>query len=118
VTSLLKLSNGLLATGSRDNTVKIWDLNTGECTSTLEGHKSYVSLLIKGADFLLTGTEPVDNTVKIWDLNTETCLQTWKNHYVCEGRTLIQLPCGRLVTTTEYGKQVTIVETRRFAPSS
>jgi len=28
--------------GSWDNTLKVWDVATGECVATLEGHSSYV----------------------------------------------------------------------------
>jgi len=31
-----------LATGSRDNTAKLWDLSSGQCTSTLEVCASFV----------------------------------------------------------------------------
>jgi len=31
-----------LASASRDNTVKIWDANSGDCLQTLEGHSEHV----------------------------------------------------------------------------
>ena len=31
-----------VASGSDDNTVKLWDVTSGECLQTLEGHSSYV----------------------------------------------------------------------------
>ncbi|KAF2788429.1 WD40 repeat-like protein, partial [Melanomma pulvis-pyrius CBS 109.77] len=32
-----------LASGSGDQTVKIWDASSGECLSTLKGHSGYVN---------------------------------------------------------------------------
>ena len=31
-----------IVSGSEDNTLKVWDVATGECLATLEGHSSYV----------------------------------------------------------------------------
>ena len=30
-----------VASGSKDNSIKIWDTNTGACESTLSGHSRY-----------------------------------------------------------------------------
>ena len=32
-----------IASGSRDNTLKIWNVQTGKCESTLSGHSRYVT---------------------------------------------------------------------------
>ena len=31
-----------VVSASNDNTLKVWDMETGECVATLEGHSSYV----------------------------------------------------------------------------
>ena len=31
-----------VVSGSKDNTLKVWDIATGECVATLEGHSMYV----------------------------------------------------------------------------
>ena len=31
-----------VVSGSRDDTLKVWDVATGECVATLEGHSGYV----------------------------------------------------------------------------
>ena len=31
-----------VVSGSYDNTLKVWDVATGKCVATLEGHSSYV----------------------------------------------------------------------------
>lgn len=63
--------NGILvATGSMDNTAKLWDVETGEEIFSLNGHTAeIVSLHFNSdGDKILTGS--FDNTAKIWDLST------------------------------------------------
>ena len=52
--------------GSHDQTIKIWDANTGECLKTLEGHSSYVGSVAFSPDGTKIISGSLDNTVKIW----------------------------------------------------
>ena len=38
VWSVAALEGGLLASGSEDNTVKVWEVASGRCVATLQGH--------------------------------------------------------------------------------
>ncbi|KAF1965715.1 HET-R [Bimuria novae-zelandiae CBS 107.79] len=69
-----------LASGSRDNTVKIWDASSGACLSTLKGHSSHISSVAFSPDStqLTSGSE--DKTVKIWDASSGACLSTLEGH--------------------------------------
>ena len=40
------LSVNKLASGSRDNTIKIWDLVTGQCLQTIEEHEKSVNCIL------------------------------------------------------------------------
>ena len=55
VTSLMVLKDGRLASGSRDRTIKIWDLDltSPRCLLTLSGHTGFIFCLSEGADGLL-----------------------------------------------------------------
>ena len=61
-------SQGLLASGSFDNTIKIWDSNdsnTWKCIQTLEGHTNYVySVAWNTQGRLASGSD--DRRIKIW----------------------------------------------------
>jgi WD40 repeat protein len=58
--------------GSRDNTIKIWDLDTGTEKFTLQGHRNSVRAISVTPDgkTVISGSD--DNTIKIWDVVTET----------------------------------------------
>ena len=38
----LDLADGVILSGSYDKSVKVWDMMTGECLRTIEGHESLV----------------------------------------------------------------------------
>ena len=71
-------SNKLISS-SEDETIKIWDLHTGECLKTLFDHSNEVtSILInnKNDEFISGST---DGTIKIWNLNDYKCIKTLNN---------------------------------------
>lgn len=52
-----------------DNTIKIWDIKTGSCINTLNGHKSYIRSLAFGDNNCILSNSN-DKTVKIWGLKS------------------------------------------------
>ena len=61
--------DGLLASGSYDMTIKLWDISTMNCVGTLKGHTNYVvSVAFNGAGMLASGSK--DKSIKHWDINT------------------------------------------------
>ncbi|NCR45853.1 MAG: protein kinase [Microcystis aeruginosa G13-01] len=59
-----------LASGSRDNTIKIWEVATGKELRTLTGHSEIVFSVAYSPDgrYLASGSR--DNTIKIWEVAT------------------------------------------------
>ena len=59
-----------LATGSEDNTAKIWDVESGKEVIQMKGHMSavYCVTFNPSGKYLATGSG--DNTVKIWDFKS------------------------------------------------
>ncbi|XP_068633013.1 lissencephaly-1 homolog [Battus philenor] len=69
-----------LASGSRDKTVKIWDVSTGQCLATLVGHDNWVrgAAWHPGGRYLLTASD--DKTLRVWDVAHTRCLKTLYAH--------------------------------------
>jgi COMPASS component SWD3 len=58
----------IIASGSEDNTIKIWDLNSGVCLATLEGHEAGVRAIAISPDGQLLISGSADHTIKLWQL--------------------------------------------------
>lgn len=53
-----------LVSGSWDGTAKIWDVETGQCKQTLEGHSHAVSVLSLPNGITITGSQ--DKKIRLW----------------------------------------------------
>ena len=60
-----------IASGSDDNTIKLWDASTGEALRTLKGHKSAVSSVSFSPDSTQIASGSADGTIKSWDASGE-----------------------------------------------
>ena len=66
----------LLATGSYDQTIRIWDTATGQELQTLTGHNGGVFGLSFRPDGRVLASASSDRTVKLWDVATGQRLDT------------------------------------------
>ncbi|KAI0244446.1 hypothetical protein L0F63_002203 [Massospora cicadina] len=68
----------LLVTGSADNTIRVWSLQTGQCLRQSFGHLGDVTCLDMDTLRIVSGS--ADGTVKVWDLDTGRCMHTLVGH--------------------------------------
>src|SRR5260221_13840117 len=71
---------GLLASASKDKTIKLWDPHTGEHLRTLEGHSYFVMSVGFSPDGGLLASASLDKTIKLWDPHTGEHLRTLEGH--------------------------------------
>ncbi|KAJ3010945.1 UNVERIFIED_CONTAM: hypothetical protein HDU68_001883 [Siphonaria sp. JEL0065] len=57
----------MLATGSGDTTIRIWDLNTETPRHTLQGHSNWVQILAWSPDAKYLTSGSMDKSIRIWD---------------------------------------------------
>ena len=74
VKSLALLSEDLLASGSCDSSIKIWNLTTALAIKTLNEHKGCVNALISleylNKTYLISASD--DSTIKVWNSTFES----------------------------------------------
>jgi WD40 repeat protein len=66
---------------SRDNTLKVWDLDSGRELLTLVGHSSQVNGVAVTPDGKRAVSASSDKTLKIWDLESGAVIATFH----CDG---------------------------------
>ena len=68
-----------LASGSKDNSIKLWDVDTGECLRTLTGHSgTVISLHLLPNNILASGS--LDKSIKLWNVSSGECIRTLNGH--------------------------------------
>src|SRR6266702_2319742 len=60
----------LLASGSNDQTVRLWDVATGRQIRALEGHTDDISGISFSADSRILASKSGDGTVRLWKVDT------------------------------------------------
>jgi len=85
----VKVVNSVCVSGNRlfsgGSTIKVWNVATGECLQTLEGHEDeghkyeVISVCVSpDGSRLFSGSE--DYTIKVWDVATGACVHTLEGH--------------------------------------
>jgi len=79
VYSLIKINEATIVSGSYDKSIKVWNIDSGECLKTLLGHKNGIKCLLKLNDTTIVSGS-TDMAVKIWNVETGECLNTLLGH--------------------------------------
>jgi WD40 repeat protein len=58
----------LLLTASKDNSIRMWDMGSGECVRVLQGHRAAVNSVVRSGKYAVSGSG--DRTIRVWDLET------------------------------------------------
>ena len=66
----------LLASGSFDESLRLWDVKTGRCLKILPAHSDPVSAVHFSCDGTLLVSGSHDGLCRIWDTSTGQCLKT------------------------------------------
>lgn len=67
-----------VVSGSRDATLRMWDIDSGECLHVLMGHVAAVRCVQYDGRLVVSGA--YDYMVKVWNPETEECIHTLSGH--------------------------------------
>ncbi|KAJ3064848.1 hypothetical protein HDU98_011778 [Podochytrium sp. JEL0797] len=70
----------ILATGSFDFSIRIWDMTTGKCMHVLEKHSSQVSALSFSADGAFLASGGFDNVFNVWRTRDWVLVKSFKGN--------------------------------------
>ncbi len=79
IEALVNLSNGWLASGSIDCTIRIWDVQNEHSIFVLNGHTGRINSLTEFSIGLLASSSG-ENNIRIWNIYTGECLSELKGH--------------------------------------
>ncbi|WP_445638573.1 WD40 repeat domain-containing protein [Nostoc sp. DSM 114161] len=70
----------LVVSGSWDQTIKIWELESGKLLHTLKGHRDRVYAIALSPDEQIIASGSADKTIKLWHVQTGELLATFTGH--------------------------------------
>ncbi|MCP2728856.1 NB-ARC domain-containing protein [Limnofasciculus baicalensis] len=77
---LFSPNGSTLLSASENQTVKLWDVRTGQCLRTLEGYSNSVLSVALNSDGQLLASSGRDQQVRLWDVATGECIKTFQGH--------------------------------------
>ena len=69
-----------LVSGSDDETIKLWDVQTGGVVKTFHGHTQNVHSVCISADNTMIASGSSDKTIRSWDIQKEECHHIIQQH--------------------------------------
>ena len=91
----------LLATGSDDKSIILWNLTTGDYWKTLLGHATTINSLVFSDDGVLLASGGMDPMTRVWDVASGSLLHKLGPHYSYKFVLAFSEDNARLTTRTE-----------------
>ena len=91
----------VLASGSNDNTIKLWDVASGRELRTLSGHTRRVQSVAFTPDGSTLASGSDDNTIKLWDVASGRELRTLSEHILVDS--VAFSPDGKVLASGGFG---------------
>lgn len=104
----------LLATGSTDRTIRLWNARTGAPVATLTGHQGSVDGIAFSPDGRTLASASPDGTVRLWDTTQHTALATLRGH-TDEVRAVAFSPDGRTLASAGHDHTIILWDIHRRA---
>ena len=73
-------NGNLLAAGTANGEIRLWNIAIGTTLPTCQGHTSWVRSVVFSPDGSTIASGSDDQTVRLWDIDTGQCLKTLQGH--------------------------------------
>jgi len=103
----------VVASGSADKTVRLWDPRSGRALATLEGHTDGVTAVAFAPDGAVVASGSLDATVRLWDVASGRCVATFLGFTGDDWITYT--PDGFFVSSPAATEKVLLAFRREFA---
>ncbi len=81
ITSIAYAPDGkTLASGSADNTIKLWNVATGKLIANFNGHSGRINSISWSPDGKTLASGSADNTIKLWNIATGKQITNFNGH--------------------------------------
>ena len=106
----------LLASGSSDKTIKLWELHTGKLLRQLgswfSGHSGIIDSLVFSHDGKILASGSWDETIKLWSVSTGRQIRTYEGHISCVN-TLAFSPNNQLLASGSVDRTIKLWQVSR-----
>ncbi|UCG55831.1 MAG: protein kinase [Phycisphaerales bacterium] len=100
--------NRIITSGDKDNTIKVWDLATGEEHKRFRGHENVINVLAVSPDGRHIASGSDDKTIKLWDATSGAEVMTLRGHQA-PVYALAFSPDGKHIASGGYYDDSTII---------
>ena len=105
----------ILASGSYDRTIRLWNVDTGDLRETLEGHTDGVQHVTFSPTGLILASASDDGTIRLWDINTGDVIKTLDGHAE-RIRHVAFSPTGLILVSTDGDGTIRLWDTKTGEP--
>ena len=97
--------NHYILSGSRDKTLKLWEISTGKEIKSFIGHSERVTSVdySPNGEYVLSGS--ADKSIKLWNVKTGEVIRTYKGHTE-DVNSVAFSPDGKTIASGSYDKTV------------
>jgi class 3 adenylate cyclase/GTPase SAR1 family protein len=96
----ITLDGKTIVSSSYDRTIKLWDLESGQCRATFPSHSYDINDLAITPDGTTAISASDDHMIKVWNLTTGQCRATFEGHIELIGRVAITLDGKKVISSS------------------
>ena len=109
-----------MASAGKDNTIKLWDVTTGDLKRTLTGHRDEINAVTFSPDGKTLASASQDNTVKLWDAESGVLKTTLTSEASGGVYAIAFSPNGKTLATAtkDREKSVKLIDISEIKPDT